>query len=355
MGIRKGGSDRRGGFIKYLLLAIVVALIGAGIYAYTIFGYIFGPTIADGGRLYIYEDATVEQVGDSLLSKGFVKDLKAYNWVANKKKYSDKIKAGSYLIEESGSMNDLLNKLISGNQDPIKINFNGTRSRKGIALVLARQIMADSTAIADCLYNDSIIKSYGYEQHTFSSMFIPNLYEVYWNITPEQFVSRMHSEYKAFWNEDRKAKAEALNLTQLEVSTLASIVRGETNYKPEMPTVAAVYLLRMKRGIKLQSDPTVAYILRERGQTVYRILRKDLKIDDPYNTYLYSGLPPGPINVPESFYIDAVLNYDKKSRYIYFCAKEDFSGAHNFAVSYSQHLKNARKFHRAMDKAGKKR
>ncbi|RQP16561.1 MAG: endolytic transglycosylase MltG, partial [Parapedobacter sp.] len=202
------------------------------------------------------------------------------------------------------------------------------------------------------LNNDSLASSYGFDTENFFGMFIPNTYEFYWNTSTDAFAKRMHEEYKKFWNDERKEKAAALKLTPQQVSVLASIVKGEALHTDEMPTIAGLYLNRLNKGMLLQADPTV--IFANNDFTIRRVLYRHLRMDSPYNTYLYRGLPPGPIMMPSIASIDAVLNY-RQHDYLYMCAKEDFSGYHNFAVTQAEHNVNARKFQQALNERNIKR
>jgi UPF0755 protein len=200
--------------------------------------------------------------------------------------------------------------------------------------------------------NDSLARQYGFNTENFYSMFIPNTYEIWWNTSAEKFFERMHTEYSKFWTEERLNKAKAINLSPNEVSILASIVKGEAMHNDEMPKIAGLYLNRLERGILLQADPTVIFAAQD--FTIRRVLNKHLAIPSPYNTYLNKGLPPGPITLPSIASIDAVLNF-QKHEYIYMCAKDDFSGYHNFAKTMTEHLINARKFQHALNERNIKR
>jgi len=199
------------------------------------------------------------------------------------------------------------------------------------------------------LHSDTLMTRLGYDHQTFLGMFIPNTYEMYWDVSAENLVERLHKEHQTFWNEERKGKAQALGMNENQVATLASIVDSESAYNPEKPRIAGLYLNRMKKGMSLQSDPTVIFALGD--FTIRRVLNKHLTIDSPYNTYKYKGLPPGPIRIPSIAGLDAVLNHEDNN-YIYMCAKEDFSGSHNFAVTYSEHQANARRYVKALNERG---
>ena len=212
---------------------------------------------------------------------------------------------------------------------------------------VSRQLMIDSLDIAKLISDSAYCAQMGYAQETLPSLFIPNTYEVYWNMSADAFMKRMQKEHAAFWNDERLKKAQRIGLTPEEVSTLASIVEEETANGPEKPMVAGLYINRLNKGMLLQADPTVKFGLQEFG--LKRILFKHLEVDSPYNTYKYAGLPPGPIRIPSIQGLESVLNYTQHN-YIYMCAKEDFSGTHNFAVTAAQHQANARRYQQALNR-----
>jgi len=202
------------------------------------------------------------------------------------------------------------------------------------------------------LTNDSLIGAYGFDSTSLFSMVLPNTYELYWNTPPEKVLERLHKEYRNWWSDDRQKKAQSIGLTPFQVATLAAIVQEETNYQPEMATIAGVYMNRLKMGMPLQADPTLKFALRD--PTIRRVLNKDTQVESPYNTYKYKGLPPGPICVPSIATLEAVLNYQTHN-YLYFCASPDFNGSHRFAANYSDHLRNARAYQQALTQRGIKR
>lgn len=207
--------------------------------------------------------------------------------------------------------------------------------------------MTDSSNLARLLMDSTYCAQIGYSTETLPCLFIPNTYEVYWTMTPEAFVKRMQKEHDRFWNEERKAKAQSIGLTPEEVATLASIVEEETANNAEKPMVAGLYINRLHADMPLQADPTVKFALQDFG--LRRILHTHLETDSPYNTYKHTGLPPGPIRIPSIQGIESVLNYTRHN-YLYMCAKEDFSGTHNFAATFSQHLANARKYQQELNR-----
>ena len=266
--------------------------------------------------------------------------------------YPNRVKAGKYRLEPDMNNRTLINKLGGGIQEPVKLRFENIRLKENFAAHLAQQLEPDSIAFINLLNDESLAASYGFDTANFFSMFVPNTYEFYWNTSAERFIERMQQEYEKFWNEQRREKAAGLNLSLQEVSTLASIVKGEALHVDEMPTIAGLYINRLRKGMLLQADPTV--IFANNDFTIRRVLYRHLRTDSPYNTYLYRGLPPGPIMMPSIASIDAVLNHQQHN-YIYMCAKDDFSGYHNFAVTQAEHSINARKFQQALNERNIKR
>jgi len=261
--------------------------------------------------------------------------------------YPVKVKAGRYRLTKDMGNRSLINMLKAGNQEPVRISFQNVRLKHTLAGMISKKIESDSASISQLLDSAAFVEKYGFNTDNVYTMFIPNSYEIYWNSDPEKFFLRMHDEYLKFWNADRKAKAAAINLSQTEVSILASIVDSEALNDSEMPRIAGLYMNRLRKGMRLEADPTVIFAAND--FTIRRVLNKHLRINSPYNTYANAGLPPGPITMPSINAIDAVLNYEKHD-YIYMCAKEDFSGYHNYASNLIQHLQNARKFQEALNK-----
>jgi UPF0755 protein len=269
--------------------------------------------------------------------------------VARQRGYDEKIRPGKYHIKPGMSNLDLVRMLMGGKQEPVKFTFNNIRLKKELAAKVGRNLEADSLRMETILGDDGYWKKFGFTAENCMVLFLPDTYEFWWNTDTDEFVDKMAKEYKKFWTDERKAKAKKIGLSQADVSIMAAIVEKESNMRDERPTIAGVYMNRLNKGMKLQADPTVVYALGD--FTVKRVLNADTRIDSPYNTYMYPGLPPGPICLPSKNSIDAVLNY-KKHTYVYFCAKEDFSGYHNFATTYDEHLKNAAKFQKALNDRG---
>jgi UPF0755 protein len=338
--------------IPIMLVVFLVILILGGLLGMKYYNYIFKPNIKlDKSKefLYIPTGSDFEDVCRILKENNFVEDINSFRFVAEKKKYINSVKAGRYELYDGMSNNELVNLLRSGKQTPVNLSFISLRSFELLAGKLALYIEADSAVIAEYLNNPQTAEKYGFNLQTFMAMFIPNTYQVYWTITPEKLIERLYEEYQKFWNDERKRKASKIGFTPVEVSVLASIVEAETQKNEEKARVAGVYINRLNKGMLLQADPTVIFAVGD--FSIRRVLNRHLEIDSPYNTYKYPGLPPGPINIPSISSIDAVLNYEKHN-YLYFCAKADFSGYHEFAVTLAQHEINAKKYRDALRKAG---
>ena len=294
--------------------------------------------------IYIDDDDSADSVFTKIETNLHPESMTGIKMLAKLKNYGENIYTGAYKISPEMTVLETFRMLKAGRQTPVKLIIPSVRTIDKLVSRAAEQIMADSASIASLLNDSSYLANLGYDKATIPALFIPNTYEVYWNMTAEGFIKRMTRENKNFWNTERTAKAKALNMTAAEVCTLASIVDEETANNAEKPLVAGLYINRLKRGMLLQADPTVCFCY---GYTLDRVLKKHLKIDSPYNTYKYKGLPPAPINVPPKACIDAVLNPDTHG-YMYFCASPSFDGTHNFAVTYNEHLRNARAFQRAL-------
>jgi UPF0755 protein len=277
------------------------------------------------------------------LSLHFVGKLMGYN-------KPGAVKPGRYELKSGMTNRQLINLLKSGRQSPLMLTFTNVRLRRELATKLSKQIDASPKQIDSLLSSPRYTRSLGFDTTTVLSMFIPNTYQLYWNTSAENLMQRMKKEYESFWTPERDAARQKLGLTRLQVSTLASIVEAEQQqHADERPRIAAVYLNRLKRGMKLQADPTVVYANGDFG--IKRVLNVHLQKDSPYNTYRVAGLPPGPINLPSISSIDAVL-HPEANDYLYFCAKEDFTGYHAFATNETQHLVNARRYQAALTRAG---
>jgi|TARA_B110000908_G_scaffold64216_1_gene78098 UPF0755 protein len=331
------------------LISTLVFIIGAVSYNY--YQNIFGELVIKDGAIYIGSHETIYDVEKEL--SDFIGDDNNFNWLAQQKKYENP-KAGKYILTKEMSLNDVINLLRSGNQTPVKVSFNNQDTLEKFSGRISTQIEADSITILKIFKDPVFLKDNKLTESSVLGILIPNTYEFYWNTSAENFRNNLLKEYTKFWNEDRLAKASALKMSPEEVITLASIVQKETAKTIERPNVAGLYLNRIKRGIPLQADPTIIYILKQQhGQNfqVKRVLYKDLKISSPFNTYLNRGLPPSLISMPDISSIDAVLNY-KKHNYIYMCASIKKIGFHEFSSTLKQHNSNAVKYQRWLTKQG---
>ena len=270
-----------------------------------------------------------------------------FDMLARRKHYPGFIHPGRYLFRAGMSNNTMINMLRGGFQQPVKVTLHNIRTKEQLAGIVSRKLELDSAELVRLLSDATFVAGFGMDTATVISLFIPDTYEFYWNIPAERFVQRMYREYNRFWNKQRLKEAEQIGLTPVEVTTLASIVQEEVLHQDEMPKIAGVYLNRLKKGIRLQADPTIKFALRDFDRR--RIITRDLHIKSPYNTYKYAGLPPGPIRIPSKEAIDAVLHAEKSS-YLYFCAKDDFSGYHYFSKTLAEHNRYARKYRRVLNK-----
>jgi UPF0755 protein len=343
-----------GGTLKKFIIALVaIVILALGITGVVYYLRYFGPNVTNKQQyLYINSEANFNDVYQTIREQHIVKDTTTFLWSAQNMKYTGRVKPGKYRLHEGMSNRKLINMLAAGNQEPVDLKFRGFRLKSQFAGFVSKQIEPDSIAIISLLDSARFVEKYGFTTENVYTMFMPNTYQLYWNTSAQQFFTRMHSEYEKFWTAGRKQQADALNLTPIQVSILASVVDAEALHDDEMPTIAGLYLNRLKRGIKMEADPTVIFATGD--FTIKRVLNKYLNTPSPYNTYRNKGLPPGPIMMPSVNAVKAVLNY-KQHNYIYMCAKEDFSGYHNFATNVADHMANARRFQQALNERGIKR
>jgi UPF0755 protein len=318
----------------------VVLLLAAGFWAYRM---VLASNFSIKETTYVYVDSqkNFNDLCNQLKDSASCKSLASFKQLAYLIGYPDKMKTGRYAIEPGTGNLRLLKNLIGGLQSPIRITFNNIRLRTDLAQRLDDQLMVTKDELLTRFADSAYCAELGFTTETIQCMFIPNTYELYWDITPNNFMKRMQKEYKAFWTADRLAKAAKIGITPVQVSVLASIVEEETAKADEMGMVAGLYLNRLQINMPLQADPTVKYAVGD--VTLKRIMFEHLQVESPYNTYKHTGLPPGPIRVPSIKGINAVLNHDQHN-YIYMCAKEDFSGRHNFASTLAEHAKNANRY-----------
>ncbi|MBD8488134.1 endolytic transglycosylase MltG [Echinicola sp. CAU 1574] len=337
---------------KYYMVGMVAFSVLVSSFVFYFYQVFFSPnTLTETDQaavLYIPSNATFQQVSDSLTHNEIITDVISFSFVAKMMKYQENVKPGRYTIEPKLSNKELVTLLRSGKQTPINLTFNNIRTKEDLAEKISKNLEIREDQFLELIRDSLYIRKFDFNEETIMSMFIPDTYEVYWDMTPEQLFDRMYREYNKFWTDDQKAKAETLNMSPVEVSTLASIVQAETAKKDERAKIAGVYINRLQRNIPLQADPTLVFALGD--FSIKRVLNVHKEIDSPYNTYMYAGLPPGPINLPDKSSLNAVLNYQEHN-YLYFCAKEDFSGYHVFSTNLRDHLNQARKYQNALNAA----
>lgn len=335
---------------KIGLILLLLLLVGA-FAGYYVYNMIFADNVqaTETTDLYIPSNSSYDDVANLLTEKKIIKNKNSFEFVSGLMKYEN-VRPGYYKINPDLNNKQLVSKLRSGDQTPINLVINNARTLPELAGVISKFIESDSLVTLSYLEDESIHQKFGYNKDNFLTMFIPNTYQVFWNDRIDEIGERMHKEHDKFWSKnERLDKAKKLNLSPEEVYTLAAIVEKESAYAPERPTIAGLYLNRLKRGILLQADPTVVYA--NQDFTIRRVLNKHLQKDSPYNTYLYPGLPPGPITMASINAIDAVLNH-KKSNYLYMCAKPGYNSEHAFATNLAEHNRNANIYRRWLSKEG---
>ncbi len=330
---------------------MIVFLVGSTMlitFVFYFYQIIFTPNILteETDRLFVIKSGTsYRQVLNDLYQQRFVNDMVSFGFLARLKKFDRKVQPGRYMLRHNMTNLQAIEALMGGRREPVDITFTNVRLVRDLPEMITKNIGVTEEEFRNAL--DDFVESnqQGFTDENILCMFIPNTYQVYFNIVPEELIDRLNEEYRKFWNDERLAKAAAAGLTPIQVSILASIVQAETIKADEAPVVAGLYINRLKKGIALQADPTLVYAVGD--FTIKRVLDKHKEVESPYNTYKYAGLPPGPINMPSIANIDAVLNYDKND-YLYMCAREDFSGYHNFATNLKAHNINAARYQRAL-------
>ena len=295
--------------------------------------------------LLIPRGASFDSVMDTLKTHKVINDETSFRFLAKMMKYPERVKEGRYEIHQRMSNREALVKLRNGSQDAMDVTFNSMRQKSDLIQRLGSKFEFSSDSLGTLLNDPATCQKFGFDTTTIVCLFLPNTYKMFWTIKPEALLERMSTEYKKFWTPERQEKAKALGLSQTQVQVLASIVAAETNKRDEQPRVAGVYLNRLKQGIKLEADPTVIFALRDFG--IRRLLNRQLAVDSPYNTYRYTGLPPGPINLPAPATIDAVLNAEKHD-YLFFVVDARFNGYHTFSKTLAEHMANARLYQQAL-------
>lgn len=340
---------KRYSFLTWLSVPIGVIFVVVGMFLYQL----LGPAISlktESQKIYIPTRSTFLQVKKNL--SPYLEHDQAFVWWARLMKYDRQVKPGCYQIKNKQSIYDLISMLRAGKQVEIRLSFNASATHH-IFERIAQQIEPSQELIRKSFEDPEFLRLHGLNQQTIISILIPNTYRVFWNVSPDRFRDRMLREYRSFWNKARKEKAKKIGLTQLEVSTLASIIGKETSKLKEMPTIAGLYINRLKRGFPLQADPTVVFALKQAMNcdtcSIQRVLLKDLQIASPFNTYKNKGLPPAPIAVPSIHSIDAVLNH-QKHRYIFMCASIENIGYHEFSEDLKTHNINRAKYTRWLNR-----
>ena len=333
---------------KFKIFILVFSLLAAmfSYYAWQIFKTPNFEVEKKPFALLIPKGSTYESVLDTLEKHKLIRDELSFRFLAKVFNYPARVKPGRYLIYETTGNWELIRKLRNGSQDALKITISNIRLKEDLAGKLGRQLAYDSATIYHLLDSSTIVEPLGFTKETIPCLFIPDTYEVYWTTTFDDFLVKMKKSYDRFWTEKRIQEAKALGLTPTDVGILASIVFGESKESSEQARIAGVYWNRLQVNMPLQADPTIVFAWKD--FTIKRVTGRYTAINSPFNTYRLSGLPPGPISIPNPKVMDKVLQLEKHD-YLYFCAKEDFSGFHNFAVSYPEHLQNAAKYQKALD------
>ena len=309
---------------------------------------IFGPTISspEGKYFYIKTGSVYNDVKESLDEKKIISNTYFFELIAKQIKYPTRVKAGRYQITDGMSLYRLLRMLRSGSQSPVNLVINKLRTKEDLAQKIAANFENDSARFMQTLNDPGNFSRYHLNEHTVMTAVIPNSYSIFWNTPADKIFKKLFDEKEKFWNEERMAKAKAINLTPEQVYSMASIVEEETNRDEDKGKIASVYMNRIENGMKLQADPTVKFAMKD--FELKRIMFKHLSFPSPFNTYQNAGLPPGPICTPSIKTIDAVLNAPQ-TNYIYFVAKPDFNGYSNFAASYAEHMVFAKAYQQALD------
>jgi len=333
-------------FKKFIIVLVVLIILGLGGTAVFYYLRYFGPQVTGKQEyLYIKTGSTFNDVYKTIRDENMVRDTATFSWAARQMKYTGHVKPGRYRLQEGISNRKFIRMLQLGEQEPVDLSFHVFRTKEQFASFVSKKLEADSLTLLRYLDSASFVSQFGLDTTNAFVMIMPDTYKVDWNISPDKFYHRMYKHYETFWTDERKQQAAAINLTIPQVSILASIVDAEAVYDDEMPTIAGLYLNRMRKGMKLESDPTVIFAMHD--FTIHRVLNKYLRVNSPYNTYIHTGLPPGPVMLPSVAAVKAVLNYQKND-YLYMVAKEDFSNRHNFAVTEAEHNINAAKFRKAL-------
>uniref|UniRef100_UPI00404822B3 endolytic transglycosylase MltG n=2 Tax=Roseivirga sp. TaxID=1964215 RepID=UPI00404822B3 len=334
---------------KIFMLGMVVFSVLLTSFSFYFYQVFYGANILldqQDQTIIIQKEDDFDAVRNKFYDANIINDVISFSFVSKVLGYQDLVKPGVYQLNSGMSNLAAVRMLRAGNQKPIRITFNNVRLKSELAQKITENTGIETSEFESLLENDDFLSQFGVNNENVMTLFLPNTYEVYWTISAKELFTKMVAEHQKYWNTDRLAKAKALEMTPIEVSILASIVQAESVKDDERPTIAGLYLNRLKKNIALQADPTLVFALGD--FTIQRVLNEYKRVQSPYNTYLYRGLPPGPINLPTISSIDAVLNHEVHD-FIYMCAKEDFSGYHRFAKTLVEHNKNAALFQKALN------
>jgi UPF0755 protein len=335
---------------KLILLSLTILIIISVVIALNLANYIIKPNVRtpnnEPASVIIPAGSDFSDVKDILYKRSLIINRHSFEWMAERKNYTNLVKPGHYTIKSSMNNNDLVNMLRSGAQSPVNVVFNNIRLISDLAGNISRQIEADSLSLIKCWNDRDFLKTLNTTPDKVIMIFIPNTYEFWWTTDAYDFTRRMYKEYKNFWDGARADKVKFTGLSIGDIIILASIVEKETQKNDEKPAIAGVYINRLRKGWPLQADPTIVYASGDFDMK--RVLKVHTQIDSPYNTYIHAGLPPGPICIPSIASIDAVLNY-KKHDYMFFCAKDDLSGYHAFSRTLAEHDRYARAYQKALN------
>lgn len=331
---------------KIAFAVALIVIVAVGIAGYKLYQFIYMPNLVSSEgqcTVFIEKESDFQDLIYQFEELNCLEDISSFEWVARQMNYNSRqMKPGRYQLKNGMNNRDIVRKLRSGNQDAINVVLPPSRDLETIAQRASRALMPDSSQFASYFFSETLMADFGLDSVALKSKIIPNTYQMWWTSTPKDLVDRLLKENDRFWNQNRRnERAKEQGLSKEEVIILASIVEMETNYNPEKPMIAGVYLNRLNNSWPLQADPTVVFALGD--PSIRRVLTKDLQIDSPYNTYKNQGLPPGPICIPSISSIEAVLS-PETHEYFYFCAKPDNSGTHVFSRSLNAHLNNASRF-----------
>ncbi|GAB2966031.1 endolytic transglycosylase MltG [Hymenobacter coalescens] len=327
----------------------LLLLGGAGLYV--AWRVLWKPNVTESpygpAYLYIRTGGTYQNVLDSLQRYELLQEPETFQWLAERRGYPQQVRPGRYRLDFDLGNQALLDRLLRGEQDTVDFVLDAFKYKPQLARQVQKQLEADSTSLRLLLNRQPWLQErYGVDTTAVLTLFIPGRYRLLWNTSARQFTDTMAAAHRRFWSPERRRRADSLRLSPTEVHVLASIVQRETAKKEDKPLIAGVYLNRLHRGMRLQADPTLLWAIGNFG--VRRVLNKDKLVDSPYNTYKHKGLPPGPITSANRQSLDAVLK-PARHDYLFFCARAGGSGYSDFAATFAEHRKNARRYQRWLD------